>query len=282
MNMYLVKCVSFLEKIGSENHLPERDELKIKTDGTSVRSINIADHISMGQVSVPNILELSLIFMVFDSYLESKDITLEGKTFRQKYNSLPKNDDLERIVSTIYRVLKTYRNATVHKMSSITANNTIVSIQYNFAGTCFKLEISQKGIAVMKDFILCYFHYIESSKVSKKYRYMLFSAYYNDIYKEISLFEDEDGDKSTLPIFSEVIDRYLRIDCYTINYSDDGNDLIFNIPDSFNDPSKNPIDVHFDYQGRDYLLPVEILGKTKKISIRNLSEWEIDLDLAKI
>jgi hypothetical protein len=270
MNNYIKRCIEFLGKTGYARLLPERDHLELKEDGTSQISMCFFEYISMGQIPIPDILSTSIYFMVFDSYLESKNPNLEGESFRQKYLDLPKGNNMERIVASIYRILKVYRNATVHQMHSILHTASDIRIDYLFSKTNFKLEISNQGIKTLQEFILCFFQYCESI-YSDSYLELLFNGFYLDILKEIKDFNDEDG--NILLSFPGLINRYQRSDCKIKNYSIHNNELDFHFPDKFYDSTKYSIDIFFEYNNREYIVPNEVLNG-KKLTIEKINLWE--------
>ena len=270
MNDYLTKCVEFLRKINTEIQLPERSGLEMKDNNTINIKLSFVDSFSQMHSVVPDILETSIFFTVFDSYFEAKNPSLEGASFRSKYLSLPKNNNLEKIVASVYKILKVYRNATVHHFSSIVTSDNLHIINYSFNGTNFKLEITNRGIKILKSFILCFFYYYESL-FSDSYLESLFNGYYANVLGEIQEFNDEDG--SSLIRFPDSICSN-RYDCDSIKYSISNGELVFRIPDKFNEHTEFPIDIKFTYNGKVHILPVEVLNGTKRINIDNVRLWE--------
>jgi hypothetical protein len=270
---YISSCMGFLKSVSHDIQLVEIMDLELKPDNTGCIHMQIVDSIFAGRIKIPSLLEISIYFMVFDSYIESKNQSLEGLSFRQKYISLPQNTNLEKIIAQIYRILKVCRNAIVHSMSSIVNDGNCLLINYvnEKTGTNFRLKVSFKGIKIIKNFILNYLIY-QKSRYSNLYKEYLFNSFYNDIIQEIYDFNDEDN--KLVNIDSRSICRFIRYNCCTIKFTVDDDMIVFNIPDGFNDSIKYPIDIYIEYGKIKYIIPIEITNSLKSIKISELYMWK--------
>jgi hypothetical protein len=239
---YILSCIEFLQSTTSSPQLTERSSFELKADKTACIKMNLVDHIFLNGITVPDLLETSIYFMVLDSYIESINPSLECLSFRKKYKSLPQTNNEEVIISKIYRILKVFRNAMIH---SITRTRNGLHISYVNNNSNFKLEVSLNGIKYIKGFILSYLLQ-QNSDYSQKYNEYHFNAFYQDILHEIVKFNDEDG--QLINVNTLTICRFIRYDCNSILFSIIDDNIVFDIPDKFNDLTKYPLDLNIKYQ----------------------------------
>jgi hypothetical protein len=269
---YILSCIELLRSATDCPRLTERSSFELRADKTTCAKSDLEDHLFMNGVTIPNLLETSIYFMVLDSYIESMNPSLEGLSFRKKYESLPQANNEEVIISQVYRILKIFRNVMVHSMHSITRTQSGFHISYVNNNTNFKLEVSFKGIKYIKGFILSYLLQ-QNLAYSQKYNEYYYNAFYQDILHEIIDFSDEDGQlKKVNP--SLTIYRFMRCDCNSIPFSISDDNIVFDIPDEYTDSTKYPIDINIEYQNTKYIIPAEILNN-KSLNINELDEWKI-------
>lgn len=121
----------------------EKDE-----DGGYAVSMHTSDTIFFNKPSLSEawVAGNLLLFTVFDGYLENKCKLVEGASFREHYNNLPENTNLEIISKNCYRVIKIIRNAIQHNLSSVIFEQGNYEISYKYKNTQYELFLSSTGV----------------------------------------------------------------------------------------------------------------------------------------
>lgn len=105
--------------------------------------IKCSDRMSVSEIDILSkpILGAVILFGIFDTYLDSKYPSIQGKTFKQKHDNLPTSNNIEIIQKSFFRIYKLIRNAITHSASSITCLDSMTKINYVHRGTTFNLQI---------------------------------------------------------------------------------------------------------------------------------------------
>ena len=209
---------SFLEQLESTKHgehVPIMSDLNISKDGKTILTLRIEDKFQSRQANIIQLFNGCLCFMILDSFIDSVFPEMEGKTIKYKYEKLPKNNNIEIMFSQIYRILKLYRNATVHHINGISITQKHLKINFSHNNIDYFFTITHKGIEIIEDMLLCYFYYRQIN-YSYYYKEYLLYSFYSDILEEIEAFNDEFMD--SMSINSIKINRYERFNCNSINY----------------------------------------------------------------
>jgi hypothetical protein len=272
INYFTNSLLDFLSSTRSEKYLPEMNGLEISNDGTKILTLKMEDKFQSYQESIPPFFIGSLCFMILDSYIDSLFPEMEGMGFRNKYDNLPKNNNTEIMFSQIYRILKLYRNATVHNSHGISITKDFLEIKYNYKQNNYLFIITHKGIEIIEDMILCFFYY-ESTNYSSFYKEYLYYSFFNDILKEIKEYNDEY--KNILTINSKRIDRIERFNCHSVDYNVFDDIIIFNIPDSLIKERNYAMDINIILEDEKFIVPIEIIDDSKQMKIKELINFKL-------
>ena len=247
-----------------------RPETIIDKCGKYETCITLSDYVSLNkkaQMSEAWVAGNILLFTLFDGYLENKYNLLEGVSFREHYNNLPSNSQLERIEKDCYRILKIIRNAIQHNLNGVIFNNGSYSISYTFRNINYKLNINNKAMRYLYTIILNIIN-DEIYGLDKRYRtdghYIgMINFMYSQVRSNgtLQLSDDIAGDLLG-NIYMAYDSSCLRT---TVRYpiknpvivSDDDNAVIFyHIENNgTDDETSNQYQYSTDYQYQEYLLP---------------------------
>jgi hypothetical protein len=272
INYFTKSLLNFLSSIRSEKYLPEMNGLEISNDGTKILTLKMEDKFQSYQESIPPFFIGSLCFMILDSYIDSLFPEMEGMGFKNKYDHLPKNNNTKTIFSQIYRILKLYRNATVHNTHGISITKDFLKINYNFKQNKYLFVITHKGIEIIEDMILCFFHY-ELTNYSSFYKEYLYYSFFDDILKEIKEYNDEYA--NILTITSKRINRIERFNCHSVDYNVFGDIIIFNIPDRINKERNYAMDINIAFDDGKFIVPIEVIDDSKQMKIKELINFKL-------
>ena len=271
INYFTESLLNFLASIRQGKYLPEINGLEISNDGTKTLTLAMEDRFQSSQESISPFFIGSLCFMILDSYIDSLFSDNDDKHFRDKYNHLPKNNNIEIIFSQIYRILKLYRNATIHHMREVSITKDFLKIMYTKKNK-FLLVITHKGIEIIQDMILCFFHY-ETTNYGSLYKEYLYYSFFDDILKEIKGYNDEHA--NILAINSKKINRIERFNCHSIEYSFFENSIIFNIPDRLIKEENFAIDINITIDREKFIVPMEVIDDSKQMKIEELVNFRL-------
>jgi hypothetical protein len=272
INYFTNSLLNFLTSVRSEKHLPEINGLEMSNDGTKILTLKMEDKFQSYHEPIPPFFIGSLYFMVLDSYIDSLFPEMEGTSFRNKYDHLPKNNNTEIMFSQLYRVLKLYRNATVHNTHGIIITKDFLKIKYNHKQNKYLFIITHKGIEVIEDMILCFFYY-ESTNYSSFYKEYLYYSFFDDILKEIKEYNDEYA--NILTINSKKINRIERFNCHSVEYNVFGDVIIFNIPDKLIKERNYAIDINIIFDEEKFIIPSEVIDNSKQMKIKELINFKL-------
>jgi hypothetical protein len=273
MNYFTTSLLDFLSSIKTNNYIPAMNTLYISNNGTKLLTLNMEDKFHTKQKQIPELFNGSLCFMILDSYIDSVFPEMERTSFKNKYDNLPKNNNTEIMFSQLYRILKLYRNATVHNISGISITKDFLEIVHDHKNIKNIFSITHKGIQIIEDMILCYFYY-EQINYSFLYKEYLYYSYFDDILKEIKTYNDEY--KGIITIDSKKINRYERFNCQSIDYIISDGDIHFKIPPKLMEKMNLAIDINISINGKQYIIPIEVLGDSQQICFSEIKNFEIN------
>jgi hypothetical protein len=175
-----------------------KSEEFIKEDDNGERNIHtkvylrVSDRLSIGEIDVLSkpILGIMIVFGIFDVYLDTKYDYLQGKSYKQKHDSLPVSNNIEVIQKSFFRIFKLIRNAITHSANSITYSNNRTIINYVFNSTNFKLEISDEALIQLYTATLLL---MDDNFETDRGEYMkegLLKWYYDKILRDIVISDD--------------------------------------------------------------------------------------------
>jgi hypothetical protein len=270
MNGLIDSITEYLTRSGNQRFLPEHREIKLYSNSAGVRFMGDDKGVSRN-LPIPGLLNTGVAFMLLDTFFESRDSSLEGKTCWEKYQALPRSSRIDKMVAQVYRMLRVFRMALVREGGSIEESRGAVKIGCIENATVFSLIITRSGLTLLESFVVCYLNSFRQP-YGEAYAEALLSQYYADITNEIKKFQDEDADILRFRKQCE-FNRHFRLDCGNPKYAIVGDHLVFEIIDSFYDPLRYPIDFFVMVDEELHVIPIEALTH-KKLPIQELPVWK--------
>ncbi|BFI99936.1 MAG: hypothetical protein PME_23720 [Priestia megaterium] len=242
---------------------------------TGVKQINIQSKVSYSNVNLSDnlILQVMIMFTLLDAVIDSKYPNLEGKSFRSKYRNLPCDNDEELIFKEIYRLMKIFRNASVHSISAINFTGESVVIDYEYNNSVFKLEITKSGIGLLFAYILDSFE--SRNDLTDNHILAFRRSLYDHLISEIKEFSDDfKTNLQLIPSNQLRLKRSVRYQVRNPTYIIKGKDLIEITSPYLSDQPNRGVDYLVEFKGKKALIPDEIL-KNNQLSYRELNNWLI-------
>lgn len=244
---------------------------------TGVKQINIQSMVnfnsSSANLSDNLILQVMIMFTLLDAVIDSKYPNLEGKTFRNKYRNLPCNNDEEVIFKEIYRLLKLFRNASVHAASSINFADKYLVIEYRHVDTLFRIKITKLGVALLFTYVLEFFE--PRNDLTDAHILGCRRSLYDDLISEIKEFSDDfKTDLHLIPMNQLRLKRSVRYKVGNPTYIIKGEDTIEIKSPYISDQPNRGVDYLIEFKDKKALIPDEIL-KNNQLSYSELNNWLI-------
>lgn len=202
---------------------------------------------------------LSEFFSFFDAIIDSEYPSLYGKTFHKKYDGLPSDTLLQKIMRETYRIMTVYRNADIHHSNDISApsDSGEVRVAYKNCKTDFLLRISEKGLKCLKQIVLNSAEFSKHSYSKTYIGHLLFPIYKALTEKHIKEFNDTKGDLEFLDS-NIVLSFEKRNVVYDTDYTFENNKIhITNVDESFFCDRASNLDFHVNINDVKYIVPVE-------------------------
>lgn len=271
-NDFILSTINFLERTNLRVHLPGFREVEL-TEGKKNIKIELCSYLGQADIESNIILTTTIFFTLLDSYLDVKYPTLEGLSFAAKYRNLPSSNDYDVILKEIFRVLKIFRNATVHSKSAITRNNDRIIVAYNHNGRLFHLEINEMCVELIYTVILLI---IEDNNYCPIHRIGMLRKYFNDIKANIFSISDEFGNQNLQNINNGVVLKWrVRYLLTNPEFSVDKENGIIKVNRFDYSYDSYSADYLIDIEGIKYILPDEILDNNGEIIIQDIAQWEL-------
>lgn len=275
MNQDFIKqTLRLLEESDVQLRFPEMDTLKIGNSGGKTIKINCSDRMRVSTPLQGNIAFLVMLyFTVLDAYIDTVNPLLEGESFRNRYLGLVSNSDKQTILSQVYRILKVLRNAATHSRNSLCVNNGVVTVNYPFRNTQFKLEVSQFGLELIGTVVI----YLAANRLQPEaYMEALLRTFYDDISREIRVIEDEFGTSLENISWGVKLKRGRRIKVENPTVSANNVSIKINVPSLHStDQQFSNYDFPLSINGVDYLIPAEVLDQKGEIHCNQLMHWSL-------
>lgn len=272
-NEYIDKTLKFIKKSDLRLRFTNYRDVNLLPNGNQQIKMSSFSSLSLNEISGNRLLAQMVIFSLIDSFIDFKYPSLEGLSFKKRYNNLPSSNDGEIIFKEAFRLLKIMRNAFIHSRSSISTPNNDMHIQYQFKNTTFKLQCSSEAIEWMHSFLILY---ISRNGVGSAYVDAIWRSYYDKFIAGIQDFSDE----FMMPLQSispgirlKIVVRY-RINNPEYHVSDDG---AFKFNKYIVDCGYERFygaDYLFERQGHQFIIPDEALDDYGRISSAAIEEWE--------
>ncbi len=209
-----------------------------------------------------------LFFSCLDSFIDSENQNLVGRTFKEKHDNMRQNSEFDKVIKETYRILIIIRNISSHDINSCIFNNKI-NINYNFGKTNFILDMNEKGLKLIYGLILTLINESQFNYFGiPKYKDGVYLYYNNLIKNEINSLKD---DKKTVQFSHTTPIRYARDILLDAEFQIVGNHLKFDY--SLSDECM--INFCIKYIGNEYIIPQEILDNNYELDLIELKNWEL-------
>jgi len=259
--------------------LPEHRELKLYSNSAGYQFLKDDNGIAT-DLPVTGALNPMMAFILLDTHFESRDPSLEGMSLRQRYLTLPRTTKVDKMTAQIYRLLRLYRIGLVQSDGTVEESQGCIRSWCVANGTAFNLIITKAGLALAESFVSCYLNLLRLP-FGEAYREALLSQYYADMVAEVKKFHDEDAD--LLRFYNRYqFNRHFRFDCGNPKFVVQGDQLVFDIADSYCNPLLYPIDFYVTVDDALHIIPMEAL-KQNRLPMAGLPGWRqlvIDSNLA--
>ncbi len=268
----LQKALSdFSMQLGNRLYRPEYRQIELYTKR---KNLPFAAPTAEGEEPVHGVLGAVTAFNLLECHLQSSDPTLEDKKTWQRYLSLPRRTNIEKLVAEVYRILRIVRAAFIHPHGGIESKDGVIRIGGPINGCSLSLNISQVGLDLLQSFVV---HYLESFRHPYPDAYVeaLLLQYFVDIVAEIKKFADEDR---VLYQFRHKFrfNRHFRFDCDNPKYDEKDGYITIEIGGMYEDKRVFPIDFFVIVDNLLHIIPVEVLDGNK-IAHADLPQWRAKL-----
>ncbi|WNL41419.1 hypothetical protein RN347_12415 [Halomonas sp. PAMB 3264] len=269
---YIQETLNFLDKTDFKINYPDINHVILKEEKD--REIHMAFACNFSQNNHLNKnenLKFIITFSMLDVFADTVNPESEGKSFRQKYQSLPKTNDYEIIFSGLYRIAKVIRNAMVHNPNGIDFDHNKLCVKYVFKSTMYSMTLSKR---VLDDFYTLIVMYVKGDLGKGEYFLALAREIYERIVSNLQGFSDDlpgllplpDGKLKIRSARREIIINPLfEIEDSTISFSEYKIDF----------PEWAGADFSIEIDGVRLLIPQEALNSENRISISSAKrDWE--------
>lgn len=275
INEFIDKTIKFLKTSDIHIHLP--GHIKLEVGKTLIIYAELSDDCHQMKIEDNLIFHTIIFFTLMDALIDNNYPSMEGLSFRKKYDGLPCNSDLEIISKEIYRILKIFRNASIHAKTSISViHNTDILIDYNHIKTNYKLHITKTSLELI---YTCIFVIIGDYGYTKDYKMGIIRSIYDEInYGTIDI-QDDLGPNKLVDISNKLrLKRIVRYKILNPIWREDSTNGVITITKHSLHPNEIGIyscDYLINYLGNKYLIPDETLKTDGSIAIAGISSWKI-------
>jgi hypothetical protein len=263
-----------LEDVGMSVKYPEISRVTYDEDGRSTLNM-YASYMLGTRVNIENnpSMKLMMMFTVLDFFIDTIHPNLEGKSFAQKYKSLPFGCDYDLMLRELFRIAKVMRNSLVHNPSSLKFTNGSLDTYYQFKRTDFGINLSQDGLA---NFYTALVMYTKGDLGKGEYFLGMMRVIYKHIVDGINYFSDEFNSTIALPSQNLEIKPYVRKILVNPRYEINNNVIHFLTVQECRYDWEG-VDMSINLDGKDILVPLEALTADQKIGKSELMEkWVHD------
>ena len=212
-----------------------------------------------------------MLFTLLDFHVDASYPELEGKGYREKYESLPAQGDYNLILRQLFRVAKVIRNALVHNQSSFVISEGKVSVDYSRGKHHFCLNMSWEEF---QDFQTAIVMYVKGDMGKGSYFMGIMRSMYASILAGITQFNDEFGSTLEQPAAGIKMKRHVRQIVMHPPYEICGNALRF--PSAAREtPEWEGLDLYIVRNDEEFLVPREALDEDLSITECDLiADWK--------
>lgn len=273
LNDFIQQTINLIQKSDFRLQFPEVLDTELEEGNHKKITMEFVDYIG-ANIDIKNnfLLISSISFLLIDTYLDTVYEELEGKSFKQRYEAIEENSDVDIIFKEVYRILKLIRNATIHSKSAISMVDENYSIEYPFRNTEFKLIISKKSFESLISLVIFIIDY-KNKNLINEYISSLLRTYFKAISENITISDEFSNDLLRLQssICLKTMRRYRVLNT---RYNKDNNIVeiepmeIWELEKEF-----SGVDYVVELDSIKYLIPNEILIDNK-ITVSDLDGWK--------
>jgi hypothetical protein len=265
--MFIHHTLMMLEDAGMRIKYPKIRHILLDKDGNG--KLHEYHSLVQGrQVSVEQNPQMKflMLFALLDLHVDASYPELEGKGYREKYDSLPAQGDYNLILRQLFRVAKVIRNALVHNQSSFVISDGQVSVDYTHGKHHFCLNISWEEF---QDFQTAVVMYVRCDMGKGSYFMGIMRSVYASVLAGITKFNDEFGSALEQPTTGIKMIRHMRQIVMHPPYETCGDALRF--PSAARKtPEWEGLDIYIVQSGEEFLVPREALDEDLSITKHDL------------
>ncbi|UPG89495.1 hypothetical protein L2Y96_19175 [Luteibacter aegosomaticola] len=201
-------------------------------------------------------MKLMMVFSVLDFHIDVTYPDMEGKSFRQKYKSIPSDDDYDLMFRELFRVAKVMRNSLVHNSSSFSIVDGYIDINYSHNKTPYRVRMTLDAVG---SFYTAIVMYLKSDLGDGPYFLGIMRSIYSNFVAGIEIFSDEFTSELLVPPEGIKLNPYRRVVRYRSEHQvSDGLARIL-VRGRVCGPMESA-DFHIVHGNVDYLVPLEALS----------------------
>lgn len=279
--------VSLLSRSDINFRETEIRPIEFQEDGGSKISIGCYEIMNYGPTPLNNtpVISCLIVFALFDAYIENKYKLNPGTSFKSRYSNIQTITNRNIIEKECYRLMKTIRNGFVHNINSIVLSNNIFHFSYTSPqGTKFNLDISSDKLELLYSIILLLVKGKFEIDTEGHFNNII-CTYYDELKGYIDLngnfTDDGDVGTGTANAFSLIpISTYVKFNT-VVRYPVE-NPIFSILQDKIKieriyNPGIEAYSAYYciDYNGKNYVIPQEVLGIDNSILLADLPVWEL-------
>jgi hypothetical protein len=268
---YIQETLKFLEETDFNIKYPDITHVVLREEKREVRRTFTCNFSQNNHMNHNENLKFIIIFSMLDVFVDTINPNSEGKSFRQKYQNLPKTNDYERMLSGLYRIAKIIRNAMVHNPAGIEFDDDRLSVAYEFNRTMYSITLSKR---VLDDFYTLIVMYVKSDLGKGEYFLALAREIYERITSDVKEFSDDLVETLPLPIGELKIRSARREIIMNPTFKIDDSIIFFSEYD-IDFPEWAGADFSIEVDGAKLLIPQEVLASGNQIPVATAKrDWE--------
>jgi len=253
--------------------------LKQNEDGSERTTLTMFSRASCSSNVPTDLMEITLaniIFSMLDLLLEMQG-TITGESFKKRCKSLgataTSTDDII-ILEYVYRILRLIRNAVIHNISSITISGHIIEINDSSFSPKLSLKISKENLEKVLQIAVSFSCGLPDNLRTLPDSYIegVFASIYDKLIGEVIIQDDmrhtpyqlSTSIRIGIPLREQHLDTKYDVNC---------NQFIRIKKPNRSYVQENLVDYIFEYNGKKYIVPFEMLDQSDCISITSLNRW---------
>ncbi|WP_395757097.1 hypothetical protein [Achromobacter sp. EB05] len=272
MSMFIHHTLMMLEDAGMSIKYPQICHITLDEDGRG-RMHAYHSLIQGRRVSVEQNQQMKflMLFTLLDFHVDASYPKLEGKGYREKYESLPAQGDYNLILRQLFRVAKVIRNALVHNQSSFDISEGKFSVDYRRGKHHFCLSMSWEEF---QDFQTAIIMYVKGDMGKGSYFMGIMRSMYASILAGITQFNDEFGSAFEQPTTGIKMKRHVRQIVMHPPYETRDDRLHF--PSAAREtPEWEGLDLYIVRNDKEFLVPREALDEDLSLTEHDLiADWK--------